>query len=41
VGVVTYRLPMLLAGLWLALYTALAYDAVAILGPMLAATPTH
>jgi hypothetical protein len=37
----TYRLPMLLAGLWLALYAALAYDAVTIVGPMLAATPTH
>jgi hypothetical protein len=37
----TYRLPMLLAGLWLALYAALAYDAVTILGPMLAAAPTH
>ncbi len=30
------RTAYILAGLWLALYTALAYDAVAIVGPMLA-----
>jgi hypothetical protein len=29
---------MFLASLWLALYAALAYDAVTILGPMLAAS---
>lgn len=32
----TYRLPMILAGLWAVLWAALAYDAIALVGPWLA-----
>lgn len=37
----TYRLETIAAGLWAGLWCALAYDAVVLLGPILASTPNH